>query len=160
MRGYGRCRSPIATPLIRAVSFLDRNEISGRGEKPANFYMISTTILQPESLHRSLGQAFQRSLEQALTHGHGVIVDLLWVGTVDSDGINLLAQSMIQSQDSNNDIKFVGLDCNTRLELERRIQLLLTSSGSTPALGHGVFSPEFEAFLDRHRDSKASEALI
>ncbi|MCY7406660.1 MAG: hypothetical protein LH631_04580 [Alkalinema sp. CAN_BIN05] len=122
--------------------------------------MVCTTILQPESLHGSSGQTFQLSLEQALTHGNGVIVDLLWVGTVDSDGINVLAQSMIRSQASGKDIKFIGLEHNTKLELERRIKSSLASSGSSPALGHGIFAPDFEAFLDRHRDLKASQALI
>lgn len=122
--------------------------------------MIRTTILQPESLHGSSGQTFQRSLEQALTHASGVIVDLLWVGTVDSDGLNLLAQSMIQSQASGKDITFLGLEHNAKLELEHRIESFLASSSSNSTLGHGIFAPDFEAFLDRHRDLKASEALI
>ncbi len=117
--------------------------------------MISTIILQPESLDGSSGQTFQQSLEQALTHASGVIVDLLWVGTVDSDGINLLAQSMVRSQASGKDITFLGLEHDAKLELEHRIK----SSSPNSTLGHGIFAPDFEAFLDRHRDLKASEAL-
>jgi anti-anti-sigma regulatory factor len=117
----------------------------------------STTILQPESLHGLSGQTFQQTLEQALSHASAVIVDLLWVGTVDSDGINLLAQSMIRSQASGKDITFLGLEHNAKLELEHRIK---SSSSSNSTLGHGIFAPDFEAFLDRHRDLKASEALI
>ena len=120
----------------------------------------NTIILQPESLAGSSGQTFQQSLEQALTHASAVIVDLLWIGTVDSDGLNLLAQSMVRSQASGKDITFLGLDHNAKLELEHRIKCSLASSGSSPVLGHGIFAPDFEAFLDRHRDLKASEALI
>jgi len=123
--------------------------------------MICTIILQPESLDGSSGQTFQQSLEEALTHASAVIVDLLWVGTVDSDGINLLAQSMVRSQASGKDITFLGLEHNAKLELDHRIKCsLLSSSSSNSTLGHGIFAPDFEAFLDRHRDLKASEALI
>jgi len=122
--------------------------------------MICTIILQPESLDGSSGQTFQQSLEEALTHASAVIVDLLWVGTVDSDGINLLAQSMVRSQASGKDITFLGLEHNAKLELDHRIECSLSSSGSNPTLGYGIFAPDFEAFLDRHRDLKASEALI
>jgi len=120
----------------------------------------NTIILQPESLHGFSGHAFQQSLEEALTHASGVIVDLLWVGKVDSDGINLLAQSMIRSQVSGKDITFLGLEHNAKLELEHRIQYSVESSSCNSTLGHGIFAPDFEAFLDRHRDLKASEALI
>ncbi len=120
----------------------------------------NTIILQPESLHGSSGLTFQQSLEEALTHASGVIVDLLWVGTIDSDGINLLAQSMIRSQTSGKDITFLGLEHNAKLELEQRIQCSVESSSCNSALGHGIFAPDFEAFLDRHRDLKASEALV
>lgn len=116
-------------------------------------------VLQPQSLHGSMGQTFQQSLEQALPHASGVIVDLLWVGTVDSDGINLLAQSMIRSQAFGKDITFLGLEHNAKLELEHRIQCSVESSSCTTS-GYGIFAPDFEAFLDRHRDLKASEALI
>ncbi len=122
--------------------------------------ITSNTILQPESLHGSLGQVFQQSLEEALTHARGVIVDLLWVETVDSDGINLLAQSMIRSQASGKDITFLGLEHTAKLELEYRIQCSVESSSCNSTLGHGIFAPDFEAFLDRHRDLKASEALV
>lgn len=120
----------------------------------------NTMILQPESLHGSSGHAFQKSLEEALTHAGGVIVDLLWVETVDSDGINLLAQSMIRSQASGKDITFFGLEHNAKLELEHRIQCSVEPSACNSTLGHGIFAPDFEAFLDRHRDLKASEALV
>lgn len=119
----------------------------------------NTIILQPESLHGSSGHAFQQSLEEALTHASGVIVDLLWVGAVDSDSINLLAQSMIRSQAFGKDITFLGLEHNAKLELEHRIQCSVESSSCTTS-GYGIFAPDFEAFLDRHRDLKASEALI
>lgn len=122
--------------------------------------ITSNAILQPESLHGSLGQAFQQSLEEALTHARGVIVDLLWVETVDSDGIDLLAQSMIRSQASGKDITFLGLEHTAKLELEHRIQCSVESSSCNSTLGHGIFAPDFEAFLDRHRDLKASEALV
>ncbi len=120
----------------------------------------NTIILQPESLTGSAGQTFQQSLEQALPHARAVIVDLLWVGTVDSDGLNLLAQSMVRSQTSGKDITFLGLEHNAKLELDRRIKCSLASPSSNSTLGHGIFAPDFEAFLDRHRDLKASEALI
>ena len=120
----------------------------------------STMILQPESLHGSSGQTFQQSLEQALIHASGVIVDLLWVGTVDSDGISLLAQSMIRSQASGKDITFLGLEHSAKLELDHQIKCSLASSSSDSTVGHGIFAPDFEAFLDRHRDLKASEILI
>ena len=70
----------------------------------------NTIILQPESLDGSSGQIFQKALEQALTNASGVIVDLLWIGTIDSNGINVLAQSMIRSQASGKDITFLGLE--------------------------------------------------
>ena len=119
----------------------------------------STMILQPESLHGSSGQTFQKSLEQALVHANGVIIDLLWVGTVDSDGINLLAQSMIRLQTSGKEITFLGLEHNAKRELDHQIKCSLASSSSDPTIGYGIFAPEFEAFLDRHRDLKASEVL-
>lgn len=120
----------------------------------------NTIVLQPESLHGSSGQTFKRSLEQALVHASGVIIDLLWVGTVDSDGINLLAQSMIRLQASGKDVTFLGLEHNAKIELDHQIKRSLASSSSAPTVGYGIFAPEFEAFLDRHRDLKASEVLI
>lgn len=116
----------------------------------------NTIILQPESLDGSSGRIFQQALEQALTQASGVIVDLLWVETIDSEGLNLLAQSMVRSQASGKDITFLGLEYDAKLEVEHRVK----SSSPNSTLGHGIFAPDFEAFLDRHRDLKASEALI
>ena len=116
----------------------------------------SPVILQPESLDGSSGQIFQQALEQALTHASGVIVDFLWVGTIDSNGIDLLAQSIIRSQASSKDIIFLGLEHDAKFKLEHKIK----SSSVNSTLSHGTFAPDFEAFLDRHRDSKAAEALI
>ena len=116
----------------------------------------NTIILQPESLDGSSGRIFQQALEQALTQASGVIVDLLWVETIDSEGLNLLAQSMVRSQASGKDITFLGLEYDDKLEVEHRVK----SSSPNSTLGHGIFAPDFEAFLDRHRDLKASEALI
>ncbi len=116
----------------------------------------TTIILQPQGLTGALGQTFQDSLDEAMKTAPTVIVDLLWVESIESDGLHLLAQALLRSQTEGKDLTFLGLEHKAQLEIERRIQKdpKPESKGS-----YSIFAPEFEAFLNRHRDSKASEAL-
>lgn len=115
-----------------------------------------TIILQPQGLSGALGQAFQQSLDGAMKGTPTIIVDLLWVEAIDSDGLHLLAQALLRSQTEGKDLTFLGLEHKAQVEIERRIQ---TTPIPEPKDCYSIFAPEFEAFLDRHRDAKASEAL-
>jgi anti-anti-sigma regulatory factor len=116
----------------------------------------TTIILQPQGLTGALGQAFQQSLDEAMASGPTVIVDLLWVESIEGDGLHLLAQALLRSQTEGKELTFLGLEHKAQIEIQRRIQ----KSPKTEAKdSYSIFAPEFEAFLDRHRDSKASEAL-
>ncbi len=115
-----------------------------------------TIILQPQGLSGALGQAFQESLDEAMKSTPTIIVDLLWVESIDGDGLHLLAQALLRSQTEGKDLTFLGLEHKAQLEIERRIQKAPSPEAKD---SYSIFAPEFEAFLDRHRDSKASEAL-
>jgi anti-anti-sigma regulatory factor len=116
----------------------------------------TTMILQPQGLTGALGQAFQQSLDEAMKRAPTVIVDLLWVESIEGDGLHLLAQALLRSQTEGKELTFLGLEHKAQVEIERRIQ---KSPKVEAKDSYSIFAPEFEAFLDRHRDSKASEAL-
>jgi|JI9StandDraft_2_1071091.scaffolds.fasta_scaffold34596_2 anti-anti-sigma regulatory factor len=116
-----------------------------------------TVILQPQSLRGDAGQDFQQSLENAMNHAPTVIVDLLWVESIESDELHVLAQALLRSQKQGKDLTFLGLEHKIQVEIERRIEL---DQRREKKESYSFFAPEFEAFLDRHRDAKASEALV
>jgi anti-anti-sigma regulatory factor len=113
-------------------------------------------ILQPQGLSGALGQSFQQSLDGAMSSTPTIIVDLLWVESIDSEGLHLLAEALLRSQTEGKDLTFLGLERKAQIEIERRTQ---KGSALENRDTHCIFAPEFEAFLDRHRDAKASEAL-
>jgi anti-anti-sigma regulatory factor len=116
----------------------------------------TTLILQPQGLTGDLGQAFQKSLDEAMKSAPTVIVDLLWVESIEGDGLHLLAQALLRSQIEGKDLTFLGLEHKAQVEIERHLQKAPKTESKG---GYSIFAPEFEAFLDRYRDSKASEAL-
>jgi anti-anti-sigma regulatory factor len=116
----------------------------------------TTLILQPQGLTGALGQAFQQSLEEAMKSAPTVIVDLLWVESIEGEGLQVLAQALLRSQTEGKELTFLGLEHKAQVEIERRIQKGPKVEAKD---SYSIFAPEFEAFLDRHRDSKASAAL-
>lgn len=116
----------------------------------------TTMILQPQGLTGALGQAFQQSLDEALKSAPTVIVDLLWVESIEGDGLHVLAQAVLRSQTEGKELTFLGLEHQAQVEIERRIQKGPKVEAKD---SYSIFAPEFEAFLDRYRDSKASAAL-
>ncbi len=116
----------------------------------------TTLILQPQGLTGDLGQAFQESLDEAMKSAPTVIVDLLWVESIEGDGLNLLAQALLRSQTEGKDLTFLGLEHKAQVEIERQLQKAPKTESKD---SYNIFAPEFEAFLDRYRASKASEAL-
>ncbi len=116
----------------------------------------TTIILQPQGLTGDLGQAFQQSLDEAMKNAPTVIVDLLWVESIEGDALHLLAQALLRSKAEGKDLTFLGLEHKAQVEIERRIQKAPKVEAKD---SYSIFAPEFEAFLNRHRDSKASEAL-
>jgi anti-anti-sigma regulatory factor len=117
----------------------------------------STVILQPHSLSGVSGQSFQESLEAAIAKAPAIIVDLLWVETVDREGLQLLVQALLRSKREGKDLTFLGLEHQAQVEIDRQIN---QGQKREPKDSYSIFAPEFEAFLDRHRDSRSSEALV
>lgn len=104
-------------------------------------------ILQPgASLHQANSREFQQALESALEQvTDAVIVDLLWVGLIDVDGIAALVTALQRATALGKRLSFESMSDGDRLALE-------TAWAHQQAIGanswQGTFSSDFEAFLD------------
>lgn len=106
-----------------------------------------TIVLQPNcELTWASSQSFQRSLEEAIElTTESVIVDLLWVDEIDTDGIRVLVAGIEKAECLGKVISFQAMDNQTRTameaEWERQRQIHFGSWTD-------VFDTDLERFLD------------
>ena len=113
-------------------------------------------ILQPQSLEGPEGANFCSALTSAIAGRQTVIVDLLWIAQFDQDRLTTLANAFLTAQTQGHPLTFLSMGQGTRMAFDRVIQQI---SQSDRTGSYGVFAPEFEAFLDRHHQSKSAAAL-
>ena len=116
----------------------------------------SPVILQPQSLEDTEGTGFYSALASAIADRQTIIVDLLWIPQLEHDCLSALASAFLTAQNQGHPLTFLSMDQTTRAAFDRVIQHI---SQSERAGNYSVFTPEFEAFLDRHHQAKSAAAL-
>jgi ABC-type transporter Mla MlaB component len=107
------------------------------------------TVLQPYALSGPDGQRFQASLDQAMECRSAVIVDLLWIKEIQSEGLNLLLGAMQQAQSAGISLLFQSMDQATRNQLDD-----LWEQRRDMGVHHDLFAPDFENFLASFQSTK------
>ncbi len=104
-------------------------------------------VFQPNgSLNQANSSDFQHGLESILEQAtDGVIVDLLWVGSLDAYGIAALVAGIQRAAALGKQMLFQALDMNSRLALET--EWAQQQKNSVGAWKH-TFSSNLESFLD------------
>lgn len=110
-----------------------------------------TIVLQPYALSGVDGARFQQSLTEALTHANAVIVDLLWVDSIEKDHIQILFSGMQRAYLLGKLLSFLSIDHATRSTLDCLWEQYREREALTC---YEVFTPDFEQFLDRHREDR------
>ena len=107
----------------------------------------SFLVLQPDgSLNQANSSDFQHGLESILEQAtDGVVVDLLWVGSLDAYGIAALVAGIQRATALGKRMLFQALDANNRLALET--EWAQQQESSIGAWKH-TFDSNLEAFLD------------
>ena len=113
-------------------------------------------ILQPQSLEGGEGANFCSALTSAIAGRQTIIVDLLWITQLEHDRLAALANAFLTAQTQGHSLTFLSMDQGTRMAFDRVIQQI---SQTDRTGNYGVFAPEFEAFLDRHHQTKSAAAL-
>ena len=117
---------------------------------------VGTVVLQPYALSGVDGTRFQQSLTEALTRAEAVIVDLLWVERIEKDTIQMLFGGMQRAYLLGKPLSFLSIDHATRSTLD----FLWEQYREREALTcYDVFTPDFEQFLDRHREDRLPSPL-
>jgi anti-anti-sigma regulatory factor len=115
-----------------------------------------TAVLQPQSLIGNEGETFYQALDGAIAQSSAVIIDLLWVETLETETLKPLVNAFLNAQIQGKPLTFLAMDQDTRIQFEQ-----LTQQGSRidRTNSYGVFAPEFEAFLEQHHQVKSAAAL-
>jgi anti-anti-sigma regulatory factor len=115
-----------------------------------------TAVLQPQSLIGNEGKTFYQALDGAIAQSSAVIIDLLWVETLETETLKPLVNAFLNAQIQGKPLTFLAMDQDTRIQFEQ-----LTQQGSRidRTNCYGVFAPEFEAFLEQHHQVKSAAAL-
>ncbi len=115
-----------------------------------------TVVLQPQSLIGSEGVTFYQALDGAIATSRAIIIDLLWVETLETETLKPLVTAFLTAQTQGKPFTFLAMDQDTRMQFE---QLTQQGSRNDASGSYGVFAPDFEAFLEEHHQVKAAEAL-
>lgn len=113
----------------------------------------SVIVLQPRgALDRVSSPAFERSLEEALEQVTDlVIVDLLWITTIDACGISALVAGVQRAAVMGKAVSFQSMNCRTHQALEAE----WTRQWRTKlATWRSVVKPDLEHFLQRAKLSQ------
>lgn len=111
-----------------------------------------TVVLQPRgALLGGAEVTFQSSLAQAIVEAAAVIVDLLWVNSVDDQGIAILLAGMKRAQTSGKSLAFLAMDGTTRAALDAVWEQQRKAEASPQT---DRFTPNFEQFLDDYKNAK------
>ncbi|PSB19419.1 hypothetical protein C7B65_10880 [Phormidesmis priestleyi ULC007] len=125
-----------------------------QGGRPLSEMPPKTVVLQPRgALLGEVKTAFEISLEQAIVEAEAVIVDLLWVTRIDAEGISVLLAGMKQAQAIGKCLSFLAMDATTRTALDAVWAQQRETEASPQA---DLFTPNFEQFLDNHKNTQVS----
>lgn len=109
----------------------------------------SMVVLQPSgSLSEFTGRPFQASLGKAIAQADSIVVDLLWIETIDQAGLSILLSGMTQASKLGKSLSFLSMDQKTRCTLDSIWEKLRAADAPAQM---DVFAPEFEQFLDLYR---------
>lgn len=117
---------------------------------------LGTVVLQPQSLAGNEGAAFYDALEEAIAAKQVIIIDLLWMEQLEPDRLIPLANAFLKAQAQGKPLTFLSMEQSARMQFERLIQ---QRSRLDQMSSYGIFAPEFEAFLEQHRQLQSSAAL-
>ncbi len=103
-----------------------------------------TIVLQPDgNLDSTNCQEFQQLLETALEQAtHGVIIDFLWLGLIDNQGVISLVRGMEKATAMGKLISFQSMNSSTRVAIEAEWNHRRTAR-------YGSWSDRFEADLEQ-----------
>jgi anti-anti-sigma regulatory factor len=106
----------------------------------------NTVVLQPRGkLTGAAGTAFHQGLTAAIAAADAIVLDMLWVESLDQDTIDRLLSGLKQAHRLGKSIAFLSLDQQVRSQIETIWQ----QEHQTQILDQAeVFSPEFERFLE------------
>ncbi|NDJ19117.1 STAS domain-containing protein [Myxacorys almedinensis] len=115
----------------------------------------NTVVLQPSgNLAEPTDTPFQTSLGQAIAQADAVVVDLLWIDTIDQSGLSILLSGMTQANKLGKSLSFLSMNQHTRSTLDSIWEKLQEVNASVQT---DVFAPEFEQFLDNHQAQGVSK---
>jgi anti-anti-sigma regulatory factor len=107
-----------------------------------------TVVLQPYGgLSGMNGMTFQANLQKAIAQAEAVIVDLLWIDTIDQTGITIFLSAMKQAHSLGKSLSFLAMDTATRIALDKVWEQQQTAASAQA----DWFTPEFERFLDNYK---------
>jgi anti-anti-sigma regulatory factor len=131
--------------------FLNRAQPAnqGSGSIPASIPASIPTVLQPQALSGTEGHHFQTALDQSMQSGAAVIVDLLWIKDIRSEGLDLLLAAMQQAQTAGASLLFQSMDQVTRNQLDD-----LWEQRRDMGTPNDLFAPDFENFLASFQSTK------
>lgn len=109
--------------------------------------LTAPLVLQPLSLLDQEGHLFLNHLEGALTHSSRIIVDLLWIEDLTQDLLSPFVNVILQAQQQGKTITLLSMTHEVRTMVDRLIQ---QRSHRPTEQSYGVFTPDFEAFLEQH----------
>jgi hypothetical protein len=108
-----------------------------------------TVVLQPQALSGIDGTHFRSSFDTALRQADAVIVDLIWVDDITQDDLGILLEALQQATRENKPLSFLSMDATTRASID---QLWERNRAGEIENRYGVFTPDFERFLENHHN--------
>jgi anti-anti-sigma regulatory factor len=129
---------------------LDRETVSIR------LAAAEPVVLQPANLSGIEAEAFARSLVQALESAAVILIDLIWIESVDGAGLNVLLESMVRAEEVGTSLSFLSMDPSVRKQLDDRWEQRQAPSN---AARRDVFAPDFEQFLANYQVRKKATLL-
>lgn len=109
----------------------------------------TTVVLQPNgNLSDSTETSFGTHLGAAIAQADAIVVDLLWIDTIDQAGLSILLSGMTQAVKLGKSLSFLSMNQQTRSTLDSSWEKLREVNASVQV---DVFTPEFEQFLDHYQ---------
>jgi anti-anti-sigma regulatory factor len=128
-------------------TFLNRAQPASKGSDSVSTSI--PTVLQPQALSGIEGHHFQMALDQAMQSGAAVIIDLLWIKDIRSEGLDLLLAAKQQAQSAGAALLFQSMDHATRNQLDD-----LWEQRRDMGTPNDLFAPDFENFLASFQSTK------
>ncbi|MBW4541172.1 MAG: hypothetical protein KME43_18850, partial [Myxacorys chilensis ATA2-1-KO14] len=102
----------------------------------------TTVVLQPNGNLSDLTEtSFGTHLGDAIAQADAIVVDLLWIDTIDQAGLSILLSGMTQAVKLGKSLSFLSMNQQTRSTLDSSWEKLRDVNASVQV---DVFTPEFE----------------